>query len=108
VGAGRPRRHRRTQPTLAADGTGTAALLDFPDVVESYVFPEGSVQFLDGGTLDLGVVRDSRTNAANRYETFVETFEGVAKRRGDLYAVRSTLQPTGTASGLTAIDTQDL
>lgn len=98
----------RAQPTLAVDGTGTAALLDFPDVVESYVFPEGSVQFLDGGTLDLGVTRDSRTNEVNRYETFTETWEGVAKRGTPLYAVQSTLQPTGTASALTAIGTSDL
>lgn len=98
----------RVQPTLAADGTGTAALLDFADVWEWFAFPEGSVQFLDGGTLDLGIVRDTRTNAVNRYETFVETFEGIAKRGTPLYAVRSTLQPTGTASGLTDIHTSDL
>lgn len=98
----------RTQPTLAADGTGTAALLDLPDVWEWFAFPEGSIQFLDGGTLDLGIVRDTRTNAVNRYETFVETFEGIAKRGTPLYAVRSTLQPTGSASGLTAINSSDL
>lgn len=99
------------QPTIAADGTvpvGGAALLDFPDVVEWFCYPEGSVQFLDGGTLDLGVVRDTRTNAVNRYETFVETFEGIAKRETPLFAIQSAFQPTGSASGLTAINALDL
>lgn len=98
----------RTQPTLDAAGAGTAVLLDLPDVWEWFAYPEGSVQFLDGGTLDLGVVRDTRTNAVNRYETFVETFEGIAKRGTPLYAVRQTLQPTGSASGLKDISASDL
>lgn len=98
----------RTQATLATDGSGTAVLLDHPDVCEWFLFPEGTFQFLDGGTLDLGVVRDSRTNAVNRYETFAETFEGVAKRGNYGYAIRSTFQPTGTASALTAIGSSDL
>ncbi|MCU1691146.1 MAG: hypothetical protein JWM64_237 [Frankiales bacterium] len=90
----------RTQPTLNADGTGTAALLSFPDVVEWYLYPEGTYQFLDGGTLDLGIVRDTRTNAVNRFETFAESFEGIAKRGAYGYALRSPFEPRGTASGL--------
>jgi hypothetical protein len=35
--------------------------------------------FLDGGTLDLGLVRDSTLNSTNDYKIFLETFEGVAK-----------------------------
>jgi hypothetical protein len=100
--------YNRTQATLAVDGSGTAVLLDHPDVAEWMVFPEGTFQFLDGGSLDLGIVRDTATNARNRYETFAETFEGVAKRGNYGYAIRSTFQPTGTASALTAIDSVDL
>ena len=45
-----------------------------------YVFVEGSVQRLDAGRLDLGVVRDSTLDATNDYETFVEVFETVVSR----------------------------
>ncbi len=46
----------------------------------AYVFVEGSMQRLDGGRLDLGVVRDSTLDATNDYETFVEVFETVVSR----------------------------
>ena len=51
-----------------------------PQKVVWYLFAEGALQFLDSGRLDLGVVRDSTLDATNDYETFVETFEGVANR----------------------------
>lgn len=60
--------------------TGSAAIETFPTKLVWYLFPEGFFQFLDGGRLDLGVVRDSTLDATNDYETFVETFEGVAYR----------------------------
>lgn len=55
------------------------ALLDFPENVIWYLFPEGTFLHLDGGTLDLGLVRDSTLNATNDYKIFLETFEAVAK-----------------------------
>src|SRR5690606_37070581 len=55
------------------------ALLDFPENVIWYLFAEGTFLFLDGGTLDLGLVRDSTLNGTNDYKIFLETFEGVAK-----------------------------
>lgn len=58
----------------------TGNILTFPSKLVFYMFPEGQIQFLDGGRLDLGVVRDSTLDATNDYETFVETFEGVAFR----------------------------
>jgi hypothetical protein len=54
-------------------------LLEFPDNVVWYLFSEGTFVFLDGGTLDLGLVRDSTLNGTNDYKIFLETFEGVAK-----------------------------
>lgn len=54
------------------------ALATFPTAVSFPVFPEGAFLYLDGGTLDLGVVRDMTSVAANEYATFVETFESVA------------------------------
>jgi hypothetical protein len=63
-----------------ASQTGTGAIHAFPTKMVWNLFPEGSIQFLDGGRLDLGVVRDSTLDATNDYETFVETFEGIADR----------------------------
>ena len=55
------------------------SLVNFPSTFHWYLFPEGSFLFLDGGTLDIGVIRDSDLVATNDYKTFTETFEGVAK-----------------------------
>lgn len=55
------------------------ALLSYPENVVWYLFPEGTFLHLDGGTLDLGLVRDSTLNATNDYKIFLETFEAVAK-----------------------------
>lgn len=66
------------------------------------LFAEGSFQFLDGGRLTLGVVRDSTLDATNDYETFIETFEGVAFRGLEVYQVQSTILPTGASAGTIA------
>jgi hypothetical protein len=62
------------------------------------LFPEGTYQYLDGGRLDLGVVRDSLLDATNDYETFVEVFESVAFRGLEAYQVQSTVLPTGASA----------
>lgn len=78
---------------------GAGALLDYPGTVIWYMFPEGTFLFLDGGTLDLGLVRDSTLNATNDYKMFVETFEGVAKRGVESLRVTSTLRADGSVAG---------
>lgn len=57
----------------------TGPINDFPAKIVYYLFAEGTFLFLDGGTLDLGIVRDSTLVGTNDYRMFVETFEGVAK-----------------------------
>ena len=66
------------------------------------LFVSGTFQFLDGGRLDLGVVRDSILDATNDYETFVEPFEGIAFRGVEVYQVQSTILPTGGSAGSVA------
>lgn len=78
---------------------GAGSLLDFPDNVIWYLFAEGTFLFLDGGTLDLGLVRDSTLNATNDYKMFIETFEGVAKVGIESLRVTSRLEPTGMVGG---------
>jgi hypothetical protein len=63
-----------------------------------FLYVEGTFQFLDGGRLDLGVVRDSLLDATNDYETFTETFEGLAFRGIEAYQVQQTVLPTGISS----------
>lgn len=75
------------------------ALMDYPDNVIWYLFPEGTFLFLDGGTLDLGLVRDSTLNGTNDYKVFVETFEGVAKVGLESLRVTQRLEATGQVAG---------
>lgn len=55
------------------------ALNDFPSSFRFWIYAEGTFLVLDGGSLDIGVVRDSTLVGTNDYKTFVETFETVAK-----------------------------
>ncbi|HEY4452396.1 MAG TPA: major capsid protein [Solirubrobacteraceae bacterium] len=73
----------------------------FPTKLVWYAFPEGTMQFLDAGRLDLGVVRDATLDATNDYETFIEPFEGLAYRgyaNGALQLV-SSLCANGASAG---------
>lgn len=81
-------------PTQAA-----GALNDFPGVVTWFFYPEGSFLFLDGGELDLGIVRDSTLNGTNDYQLFAETFEAVAFRGVEAFKVDSTVCVNGESSG---------
>jgi hypothetical protein len=60
--------------------SGSAAIETFPTECVWYLYYEGAVQYLDGGRLDLGIVRDSLLDATNDYECFVEVFETLAFR----------------------------
>jgi len=88
--------------TFAAQTAGSS-LNDWPASVAWWLFVEGTFQFLDGGRLDLGVVRDSTLDATNDYETFVETFEGIAYRGIEADLVLTTTHPFG-GSGATVSD----
>ena len=75
------------------------ALTTFPTSVVWYLFAEGSFLFLDGGTLDLGVVRDSGLNALNNYRMFAESFEAVTFVGVESLEVTQTVIADGTAAG---------
>jgi hypothetical protein len=80
---------------LAAGGTVPA----YPTSIDALLYREGDWLFLDGGTLDLGLVRDSNLNLRNRYQTFVETFEGVAFVGKESLRLRLPIVPSGASSG---------
>ncbi len=96
------------EPTFYIDGASgkaqvfgdqsAGALLPFPENVVWYLYPEGSFLFLDGGTLELGLVRDSVLNQTNDYQIFGETFENVAYVGVESIAVTSPVCDSGTVS----------
>ena len=83
---------------FAAQSSG--AMNEFPDTFVWYLFSEGSFLFLDGGTLDLGVIRDSTLVGTNDYKMFVETFENVALVGVESLQVTSTINVNGVAAAL--------
>jgi hypothetical protein len=86
------------QNVYGAQGAG--ALLEFADSFTWYMFAEGTFLFLDGGTLDLGIIRDSSLVGTNDYKMFVETFEGVAKVGIESLAITSAISVNGVAAAL--------
>jgi hypothetical protein len=83
-----------------SDSQGVAAMNEFADTFVWYMFAEGTFLFLDGGTLDLGVIRDSTLVGTNDYKMFVETFEGIAKVGVESLVVTSTISVNGVAAAL--------
>lgn len=71
---------------------------NFPDGVSTLLFREGDWLFLDGGTLDMGTVRDSTLNGLNRFQTFAEGFEGVAFRGIESFELVFQVNPTGASA----------
>jgi hypothetical protein len=81
-------------------GAQAAGVLNkFPGTFVVYLFAEGTWQFLDGGRIDVGVVRDSALNATNDYQIWREDFEGLAMRGVESLKITVTTKPTGASVG---------
>lgn len=87
---------------FAAQGAG--ALQGWPSTVKTYLAPAGSWLFLDGGTLDLGVVRDSTLNSTNDVQVFAETFEGAHFHGIESWTLAFDTCPDGKISATATID----
>ncbi|MEP6659379.1 MAG: hypothetical protein ABJD24_05635, partial [Acidimicrobiales bacterium] len=75
------------------------------EVLNVTAFLTGSIAFVDGGTLDLALVRDSVLNATNDAETFMETMETVAfLDGGDILKLTADVCPDGSTSQTVAVD----
>lgn len=74
----------------------------FPDTVTMNLFPEGDWVLLDGGELNLGIVRDSALNANNRYQLFSESFQQPVFRGVESLVVHMQVQPTGESAATTS------
>lgn len=71
-------------------------LWDWPGEVEWFIYPEGTFLYLDGGSLDLGLVRDSTLNSTNDYQIFYEEFNKVVKIGAESFVVTSELCGNGS------------
>jgi hypothetical protein len=87
------------QPTWPGQSTGA----DHAFTMAWFFYVEGSYQLLDGGSLDLGVVRDSLLDSTNDFELFVESFEGIANRGLETYQVQQQVFPAGGSAGTVAV-----
>jgi hypothetical protein len=83
---------------FAAQNDG-ADIVDFPDIAELYLWPEGGILFVDQGELNIGLVRDSILNETNDVRFFAETFENAAVIAAEAFVGRFTLCPSGTTAG---------
>ena len=62
--------------------------------------------FLDGGELNLGMVRDSTLNRTNDFQMFSETFEKAVLRGHESVAITMALCPSGATAG--TVSTSDI
>jgi hypothetical protein len=89
-------------PPDASAGSATAGTW-WPKRLTFFLYPAGTWVFLDGGRIDLGVIRDSTLNATNKYQSFVEPFEGLAKRGVESLQITVPVNLTGiTVAAATA------
>ena len=86
--------------SFGAQPGDSAKLLEFPDSFAWYLFAEGTFLFLDGGTLDLGIIRDSSLVNTNDYKMFIETFEGIAFVGVESLKITTNISINGVAAAL--------
>jgi lipoate-protein ligase A len=79
-------------------GAETTDLQEFKTTVEWGLYPPATWLGLDGGRLDLGIVRDSVLNATNDFQLFFETWNGIAKIGIESLWITSTVCPSGATA----------
>lgn len=91
--------------TVGSGTTKMAAFADVADAFQWYLFATGTFLFLDGGSLDLGIIRDSSLVNTNDYRMFIETFEGVAKVGIEALRISTQIKVSGAAAALGTLGT---
>ena len=79
-----------------ANAQGAGAINAFPTTVVGYLFAPGTFVRLDGGTLDVGIVRDSILNGTNDLQIFSEQWVQVCQVGLESLRLEITLCPDGT------------
>ncbi len=80
-----------------SDIQAPGAINQWPDTLVSYLFAPGTFVRLDGGTLDVGLVRDSTLNGTNDLQLFSEQWIQVCMIGLESLRIEHTLCPDGTA-----------
>lgn len=100
--------NRNIRPVWTLEGPGTAPTSsDYPDTVEWGLFAEGTFTLLDGGTLDIGIVRDMDLVKTNDYCTFTEQFLAVAKTGLESVWATQKLNVNGASAGTLDVSAVD-
>lgn len=90
---------RRVRPQFLEDFDpmwSGAAKTAWPTSIRFFIYPAGSIGVGNGGTIDLGVVRDSRLNATNDFTAaWSEQFWTLFRRGPKGRVVTATLDTTG-------------
>jgi hypothetical protein len=76
-----------------------APLNPWPTKVQMWLYPEGSWLWLDGGVLDLGVLRDSFLSQSNDLQMWMESFEQTAFVGHESLEITAELCASGATSG---------
>lgn len=73
--------------------------LTWPTTVDIFFYTPGTYVQFDGGTLDLGITRDSVLNSTNDYNIFTEDFYCIGRRGPRGVVVTIPICPTGEVGG---------
>lgn len=92
------------QGISAAQAAGN--INNWPTNATVFIHPPGTFLFLDGGTLDLGVVRDADLVGTNDFRIFSETFEAIADLGHEALALTIPTCITGEVAGTVDIACQ--
>lgn len=87
---------------------GAGQLQPWPLTTLVWIFHEGAWVFLDGGELNLGMVRDSTLNKTNDFQMFSEAFEKTSFRGHEFIEIAMKLAPLGTTVGTVAGTTETI
>jgi hypothetical protein len=88
-----------------ASPQGVGALVDWTDDAVTWLHAPGTFVKLDGGSLDVGLVRDSELNATNDLELFMEEWLGMAMVGCESVQLTITGCPSGVAPTAAAAGT---
>jgi hypothetical protein len=89
--------------TMSTPAGHSPVLPAWTDQVDAFAWFDGSLAYLDGGMLDLGVVRDSALSGSNKAQTFAESFEACALLGQDLYYATLSLCPDGITQAAASV-----
>jgi hypothetical protein len=82
-----------------ANTQAAGPLVAYPTTGRFALYPTGSWLHLDGGSLDLGLIRDSKLTSTNDLMFFSEVFEAAAHVAGESLVLSVALNPSGATSG---------